>query len=166
MPICFSEPQARCWTNSSHLLECNPMASVHDIVAYIVQSLGPTSAMKLEKLVYYSQAWSLVWDSKPLFSARVEAWASGPVVPALYRHHRGQFEVTSWPLGNPQNLRSFERESVDAVLKFYGDKTPFWLSELTHREQPWLDARRGLAPGERGQTEITHAAMAEYYGSL
>lgn len=55
---------------------------------------------------------------------------------------------------------------MDAVLKFYGDKSPFWLSELTHREQPWIDARRGLAPGERGRAEITHAAMAEYYSSL
>lgn len=64
------------------------MARVHDITAYILKQLGPTSAMKLEKLVYYSQAWSLVWDSKPLFLARIEAWASGPVVPELYRHDR------------------------------------------------------------------------------
>jgi uncharacterized phage-associated protein len=142
------------------------MASVHDVAAYILKKLGPTSAMKLEKLIYYSQAWSLVWDDKPLFSSHIEAWASGPVVPVLYQRHRGQFEVKSWPHGNPDNLKHYERETVDAVLKFYGDKSPFWLSELTHHERPWLEARAGLAPGERGQAEITHAAMAEYYSSL
>lgn len=142
------------------------MASVHDVAAYVLKRLGPTSAMKLEKLAYYAQAWSLVWDSRPLFSARIEAWASGPVVPELYKHHRLQFEVREWPRGNPNSLRPQERETVDAILKFYGDKSPFWLSELTHRERPWIEARRGLAPGERGNVEITHASMAEYYSSL
>jgi hypothetical protein len=37
---------------------------------------------------------------------------------------------------------------------------------MTHQENPWLEARRGLAPGERGYREISHAALAEYYGSL
>jgi len=141
------------------------MTSVHDVAAYILSKLGPTSAMKLEKLVYYSQVWALVWDSKPLFSARIEAWASGPVVPALYYRHRGQFEVKTWS-GNPQNLKPQERQTIDAVVKFYGDKTPFWLSELTHRERPWLEARRNLAPGERGKEEITLASMVEYYSGL
>lgn len=142
------------------------LASVHDVADYIIRRLGPTSAMKLEKLAYYAQAWSLVWDGKPLFSARIEAWASGPVVRELYRNHRGQFSVSSWPHGNGNRLAAAERETVDAVLKFYGDKSPFWLSELTHREAPWIDARQGLAPGERGENEITLAAMAEYYSSL
>src|SRR6202012_1284363 len=102
----------------------------------------------------------------PLFAARIEAWASGPVVPALYQKHRGKFSVSAWPFGDPCNLRDSERETVDAVLKFYGDKTPFWLSELTHSERPWLEARRGPAAGERGQAEINHAAMVEYYSSL
>ena len=46
------------------------------------------AAMKLQKLVYYAQAWSLVWDEAPLFHARIEAWSNGPVAPALYREHR------------------------------------------------------------------------------
>jgi uncharacterized phage-associated protein len=144
----------------------NEVASVHDVANYIIGKLGPTSAMKLEKLVYYSQAWSLVWEGRPLFGARIEAWASGPVVRELYRNHRGEFSITSWPYGNGSRLAAKERETVDAVLKFYGDKSPFWLSELTHSEAPWIDARRGLAPGERGANEITLAAMAEYYSSL
>ena len=123
--------------------------------------------MKLQKLVYYSQAWSLVWDEKPLFTARIEAWASGPVVPKLYRWHRGEFRLAAPPPGgNASKLKPEQIETIDAVLEFYGDKDSQWLSDLTHSEAPWRDARGSLAPGERGTTEISQAAMAEYYGSL
>ncbi|HEX4964204.1 MAG TPA: type II toxin-antitoxin system antitoxin SocA domain-containing protein [Thermoanaerobaculia bacterium] len=142
------------------------MATAHDVASYILQELGEITAMKLQKLLYYSQAWSLVWDEAPLFRERIEAWANGPVVPALYQRHRGQFKVRSWSQGNPQALTGEQRETVDAVLKYYGDKPSQWLSDLTHAEAPWRDARRGLGPGERGNHVITHAAMAEYYSSL
>ncbi|HCU23588.1 MAG TPA: hypothetical protein DF383_01115, partial [Deltaproteobacteria bacterium] len=72
------------------------MTSVHDVATYILKKTGPITAMKLQKLVYYSQAWSLVWDEKPLFKEKIEAWTNGPVVPALYRLHRGKFEISSW----------------------------------------------------------------------
>jgi len=142
------------------------MATVHDIAAYILEKRGQMTAMKLQKLVYYSQAWSLVWDETPLFRNRVEAWANGPVIRALYGEHRGRFQVSSWPCGDSSKLSQKQKDTVDGVLEFYGDKTSQWLSELTHSERPWVEARKGLAPGERGNAEITQAAMAEYYGSL
>jgi uncharacterized phage-associated protein len=143
------------------------VATAHDVAAYILkQNTGGMSAMKLEKLVYYSQAWHLVWEDEPLFADRVEAWANGPVVPALYREHRGSFTVKTWAPGDPDRLRPSQRGSIDAVLKYYGDKTAFWLSELTHREAPWKDARQGVGPGEPCNREITKSAMAEFYSSL
>src|SRR5262245_19232502 len=126
------------------------MASVHDVAAYILKKHGrQITTWKLQKLAYYCQSWSLVWDERPLFQARVEAWANGPVVPALYQEHRGQFQVNSWPKGDPDQLTRSERETVDGVLAFYGDKTSQWLSDLTHAERPWREARGTLAPGER-----------------
>jgi uncharacterized phage-associated protein len=141
------------------------MANVHDVAATILRKHGPMTALKLEKLVYYCQAWSLVWDEAPLFTERIEAWAGGPVVPALYYRHRGQFEIKEWD-GNPDALSQAQRETVDAVWKYYGSKTSQWLSDLTHREDPWIKARTGLAPLERGNREITTASMAEYYSGL
>lgn len=141
-------------------------AKVMDVAAYILKKLGPVTAMKLHKLLYYSQAWSLVWDDEPLFSEKIEAWANGPVISELYQHHKGQFQLSEWPEGEPENLTETQRETIDAVLEFYGDKKSMWLSELTHKEQPWRDARKGLLPLERGNEEISWAAMAEYYGSL
>ena len=88
------------------------------------------------------------------------------MVPFVYRVHRGNYYVETWPYGNGHALHTAERETVDAVLAKYGNKSSQWLSELTHREKPWINARRGLGPLDAGDREITHAAMAEYYNSL
>lgn len=142
------------------------MASAHDVAAYIIEKRGEMTAMKLQKLVYYSQAWHLVWEERQLFPDKIQAWANGPVVPSLYREHRGDFKVGSWPRGDAGKLSVRQRESIDAVLGFYGAKSAQYLSELTHAERPWREAREGLAPGARSAREIKPAAMAEFYGSL
>lgn len=142
------------------------MATVHDVAAYILHKKGQMTTMKLQKLIYYAQAWSLVWDEKPLFSNKIEAWANGPIVRALYNCHRGKFNIKAWPEGNPESLSRQQVETIDAVLGFYGDKTSQWLSDLTHQETPWREARKGLLPGAPSNSVITRASMAEYYGSL
>ncbi len=141
------------------------MATAHDVAAYILQKKGEMTAMKLQKLVYYSQAWSLVWDEEPLFDDRIEAWVNGPVIPALYSVHRGQFKISLWPKGDPDALAPEQKQTIDAVLKFYGNKSSQWLSDLTHREAPWQNARKGLEPGDLGKRQIGHAALAEYYSN-
>lgn len=142
------------------------MASVHDLAAYILQVQGRITTWKLQKLVYYSQAWSLVWDERPIFNAQIEAWANGPVVPALYRKHRGTFALDCWPDGDATRLTESEQATVNGVLEFYGPKTSQWLSDLTHNEKPWQDARGSLTAGQRGSAPITIAAMHEYYSGL
>jgi uncharacterized phage-associated protein len=148
----------------------NTMATAHDVAAYIVDKQVSNThsgipAMKLQKLVYYAQAWSLVWDDKPLFSDRIEAWANGPVAPNLYETLYGRFMIID-VVGNPKAFTDVERDTIDSVLEYYGDKSSQWLTDLLRNEEPWLNARNGLAIGERGDREISLAAMAEYYGSL
>jgi uncharacterized phage-associated protein len=65
------------------------MARAHDVAAYIILKLRSVDAMKLQKLLYYSQAWSLVWDDRPLFSSKIEAWANGPVVREVFKAYQG-----------------------------------------------------------------------------
>jgi uncharacterized phage-associated protein len=139
------------------------MATVHDVAAYIIGKQGQMTTMKLEKLAYYSQAWHLAWDGRPLFAEPIEAWMNGPVVPDLYKKHRGQFLVSEWPSGNPDALEPNERETVDAVLEGYGPLSPSRLSTMTHEEAPWRAAREGLAPTERGGNEISLDLMQEFY---
>ena len=144
-------------------------ATVFDVVRHILHKQGDMSAMKLQKLVYYCQAWSLVWDDDVLFDERIEAWANGPVVPSLYNAHRGQFRVSEGDFQNSptsDGLSASQRETIDAVLEAYGDKSAQWLSDQTHFESPWREARTGLPENERSSAEISLVSMAEYYGSL
>ncbi|HSX38102.1 MAG TPA: type II toxin-antitoxin system antitoxin SocA domain-containing protein [Chlamydiales bacterium] len=143
--------------------------SVLDVAAYIIKEQPkkqPLTAWKLQKLVYYCQAWSLVWDEKPLFRESILAWANGPVVRELYQQHKRMFYVKDMPKGSPNNLSANQKDTIDHVLNAYGDKTAQWLSDLTHLEDPWKEARKGLKPGERGDAEIKLSLMLEYYSAV
>lgn len=144
------------------------MTTVFDVARYMLEQRGPMTAMKLQKLCYYAQAWSLVWDAEPLFQERIEAWVNGPVIPALYSVHCGNFKVSAEMVvgGDSTKLSNTQIETVDAVLKGYGDMTAQQLSDLTHSERPWKSARQGLAPNDRGSAEITTAALEEFYSSI
>ncbi len=144
------------------------MANVYDVAQYILEKQGLMTAMKLQKLVYYSQAWSLVWDEKPLFDEEIQAWANGPVTPALYNEHRGMYNISAIPKGKSANLNADEIETINVVLNAYGDKSSQWLSDRTHSETPWLEARdkAGSEDGDKCKEPITHAMMMEYYSSL
>jgi len=126
------------------------------------------STWKLQKLLYYSQAWQLVWEDKPLFAEPIEAWANGPVVRDVYNKHRRSFSISEddWPYGDRSNLTEPEKESVDAVLKAYGTLDGRRLSLLTHSERPWQDARKGLAPTDRSSNVISIDSMQEFYDGL
>ena len=142
-----------------------PQVSAKDVAAYILEKMGSMTTMKLQKLLYYCQAWSLVWDEQPLFHESIEAWANGPVVRELFNEHRNMFTIDRTP-GDPAKLSANQKETIESVLSFYGDKSSQWLSDLTHMEDPWKNARSDLLPGERSDRIISHASMMEYYSSL
>lgn len=133
------------------------MASARDVAAYLI-SKGSQSALRLQKLLYYAQAWSLVWDGRALFSETIRAWDMGPVVGEVWYAYRSH-ELG----GDPTRLTAAERETVDAVIDYYGGQPETWLSELTHREQPWGDA---YVRGARPSGVISLDAMKNFYGRL
>ena len=64
------------------------MSSVHDVADFFINLASADqdslTHLKLQKLCYYAQGWHLALQGKPLFAARLEAWAHGPVAPVLY----------------------------------------------------------------------------------
>jgi uncharacterized phage-associated protein len=141
-------------------------ANVHDLAAFVLKTRGEMSTMKLQKLVYYCQAWSLVWDEKPIFPEAIQAWSNGPVVYELYDEHRGRYTVSAWPKGDPSRLSEKQVTTATMVLDFYGDKDPQWLSDLTHMEKPWQQARHGMPDDLPSSATITLDSMLEYYSSI
>jgi uncharacterized phage-associated protein len=141
-----------------------PVSAI-DVAAYIVLKKGSMSAMKLQKLVYYCQAWSLVWDGVPIFKEELEAWRDGPIVRELFNQHKGLF-VVDHITGNPKALSSDQVETVEAILADYGSSDGATLSQMTHDEAPWREAREGVQEGENSENVITHESMARFYSAL
>ncbi len=139
------------------------MATVHDVAAILLERLGPITAMKLEKLVYYCQCWHLARYGSLLFNERIEAWRQGPIIPALYQRHRGKYTVSSWPYGESANLNAAERNSVGWVVQHYGHFSPIQLSRMTHNELPWRLARGTLPDHERSTEKIRPEVIRNYY---
>lgn len=149
------------------LKEGNLMASVFDVATYILEKLGTLSTMKLQKLCYYCQAWSLVWDDAPLFDEEFQAWANGPVCVELFQKTKGRFSVDAEDEGgNSSALTENQKDSIDIVLKDYGQRDAQWLSRLSHLEDPWKIARNDEPDGWKGENIITKESMAIYYGGL
>lgn len=147
------------------------MASIVETAKYILEKMGTMSTMKLQKLCYYSQAWTLAWDEVPLFNEDFEAWANGPVCLSLFDLHKGKFLINADDLpesSEAECLSDSERENINKVLEFYGDKEGHWLSELTHKERPWKEARQkaNVLPGDSCNEIITKESIEDYYAGL
>lgn len=137
------------------------MADVFDVASYVLEQKGEMTAMKLQKLVYYSQAWSTVWDDNIIFKEQIEAWVDGPVVRELWNSTKGKFRIGKLRRGDSNNLSRKQKKTIDAVIEFYGDKGAQWLSNLTHLEKPWKNAYfRGR------NTIITPYMMERYYSKI
>lgn len=80
------------------------MTNIFDVAKYILEKSGSMSTMKLQKLCYYSQAWSLVWDDKSLFPEDFEAWANCPVCPKLFAKTKKKVKTA-----NTEKLKSHRK---------------------------------------------------------
>lgn len=139
------------------------MSSVNDVAAAVIDSVGSLTAMKLEKLVYYCQGWHLARHGTRMFDDPIEAWRQGPVVPALYRQHRGQYTVSTWPSGNPSRLSLAQHDTIDWVVQEYGKFSAIELSRMTHSEMPWRAARGALPESASSSAPLSTDLMKSYY---
>lgn len=124
--------------------------------------------LKLQKLLYYAQAWHLAALDRPLFSERIEAWIHGPVVPPVFgdfKHYRwnpidctpGEVTIEA---GDPRwPIRDCIKEVLDAYAEFSGPQ----LEAMTHSEDPWRDARKGIPSDAPSTAVISHEAMIRFY---
>jgi uncharacterized phage-associated protein len=122
------------------------MAFAGEVAKYIIKSL-PVDNLKLQKLLYYSQAVHLVLnDKRPLFPEAIEAWDYGPVVPPVYREYKQYgFDVIP-PVDEPTTLQIDEMRAVDMALSCFGEMSGTALINQTHGEPPWKDNYRPGRP--------------------
>lgn len=132
--------------------------TANDVAAMILEYYHPITKVRLQQLLYYCQAWSLVWDDKPIFTNEIEAGSLNPIIRDLTLHNDTWYEINELPHGSADNLDEDQQETVHAILKFYGVRDTYWLTDLIHREKPWNQVRQGNI--------ITHDLLYNYYSTL
>lgn len=125
------------------------------------------SNKKLQKLIYYAQAWSLALMGDPLFKESIEAWIHGPVVPEVYHHYK----TTGFGIIEETTVKDFKLpqdclDILNEVWRVYGKYDADYLELLTHNEDPWIHARNKTEADKASQAVISHSSMFSFYSSL
>ena len=123
--------------------------------------------LKLQKLLYYAQAWSLALDGKSLFEEELEAWTHGPVVRSVYNEFKQcGYDAIPLELTKESNI---DNEDVLCILnqvnEVYGSSSAKFLEKKTHSELPWQEARGDLPIELKSQKKISKKTMRDFYKS-
>ena len=140
------------------------MANVFDVAKYILHycaenNVSDCSNKKLQKLLYYIQAWSLTFRDKEMFDDKIEAWLHGPVVSSIYhKYKRYGYEPISAAV--PSRFGQFSDDDLslmNEVLNGYAKYDAGYLEMRTHIEEPWVKARQS------DSKVISNEHMKNYY---
>ena len=143
------------------------MLTCHDIGKYFIWLAHETgsfiSNLKLQKLVYYSQAWHLAVYKEPLFEEDFEAWVHGPVIKKLYNKYKHyQWKLIEEEVEEP-NFPEEVRDFLEEVAEVYFSYNAYDLERMTHLEDPWRSARGNLAQDAPSNEIITKESMKNYF---
>ncbi len=134
---------------------------------------------KLQKLLYYTEAWGQVYGM-PFFDEPIEAWVHGPVIPNVYSEFKkfgyspivSQYEkneTSSTKIALLQKSIGINIDQYDllkSVLQNYGSLSSYQLETLSHSEDPWRLTRGEIDSFAHSTREIDRALMKSYYSSL
>jgi uncharacterized phage-associated protein len=140
---------------------------VSDFLLYESRERGDIlTNLKLQKLIYYAQAWHLALKGKPLFEENFQAWIHGPVLPSQYQ----RFKTYEWrpileEIVFPQLPSELDRH-LKEIVDVFGCETATTLELMTHNESPWKAARNGISPDQQSTAIISKQSMKTFYKSL
>lgn len=149
------------------------MLNINDVCDYLINRFSESneslSNLKLQKLLYYIQAWYLAFYNKPLFNSKFQAWIHGPVSRDIYNRFSSKnlySSITSDDIKDSDfinRLDSNHIKHINVVLESYGGLADYQLEEMSHQEEPWLSAREGYRPSQRCEVTIEEEIMTKYY---
>lgn len=124
--------------------------------------------LKLQKLIYYAQAWSLALPERgsALFEEDLQAWAHGPVAESVYHAFKNKGWDALPPPQDAPHIRPDDEAHLLEILESYGGFSAKQLEQMTHHEAPWLEARGDLPPEARSTMIISKDLMRSFYRDL
>lgn len=128
-------------------------------------SFAPMSPKKLQKLCFYAQALHLALNNERLVDCEFQAWIHGPVCPELYTSYKNWGFKDIPMVEMPERIRNDEyiNDFINTIYDGFGFMSADRLEDLTHSENPWIEARGNLNSWENSDNVITDESMIEYY---
>lgn len=131
------------------------MERIIDVAQYIYTEYKKMSGkvideMKLHKLLYFSQRESFAVTGQPLFKEEFEGWKYGPVC----REIRSCYTEDGMFGEDIQDIMLESTYIVKNIVLQYGVLESWKLSELSHRELSWQNARKGIPEGQNGSKKL------------
>ena len=123
------------------------------------------SPMKLQKLCYYTQGFSIALMNEALFDNDFEAWQHGPVITELYHEYKkfGWKQIDTDIDESVINNNPNENELLQEIVGHFGSYDGSTLSVMTHKESPWRNARGDLNDAEPSKNLISKESISEYF---
>lgn len=115
------------------------------------------SNLKLQKLLYYVQGFSLAMYDRPMFEEDVLAWEYGPVVSEVYQEYKkcGSGAIPYDNTDISTEINDEEKGLIIEVYDVYGQFSALKLMNMTHNESPWVNTGKNQV--------ISHESMKEYF---
>ena len=121
--------------------------------------------MKVNELVYFAQAWSLVKFNTKLFNENIEAWEHGPVIPSVYQAFRpcGSKNIEMTIGEYDESIFTSEQLNFLADIALtYGKYTAAALRNISHKPgSPWAQVYE-----KKKNNIITPESMKKYFSAL
>lgn len=129
---------------------------------------GNITHSKLQKLLYYCQAWHYTIFNEVLFDERIEAWTHGPVVPSQFSRFNNMDFFQNIKVKDCENikLKSKTEQLLNEVVGIYNKCTDRHLELLVKREVYWRETRGNIPEFKKCQKEIQLDLMKQYYINL
>jgi len=129
----------------------------------------PMTNLRLNKFLYFAQAWSLVRFGKPLFEDKIEAWQLGPVVPVVYDNCKicAKDPIKFVSENYSESVFSSDQKNLLLdVAREYGKYSTSRLVNICHSDDgPWVKAR-GDPDDIYGSNEISNELISEYFSKM
>lgn len=137
---------------------------------YIVSQTKDITNLAVQKLLYFCQVVSYAINNKPMFIDTCEAWKFGPVYTHIY------YRLNKYTY-DPINSREFEdfeiidlsdedKKVIDAVINSFGMLSGVKLRDMSHKTEPWRQARCGVLDSENCNEIIKNKSIKDYVSKL
>ena len=113
--------------------------------------------LKLQKILYFAQAYFLSKLSRPLFNENIEAWEYGPVVPTVYRKYSKHGSETILSEKDEDTISDEDKVNLKRIWELFGGYSARRLVDIAHAHSPWKDAYASH------NKVISHKSISEYY---